>query len=87
MATLTAAAARAADDFSQTPLESKNKVGIIIGLCLITLFSNICGVTFYGRIERLVKLYKLFLMLGVFILMIIVRAGGTFWSGWCRRGQ
>lgn len=44
MATLTAAAARAADGFENTPLQKKDRAGIIAGLYLITLFSNLCGV-------------------------------------------
>ena len=44
MATLTSAAARAAHDFGLERLSYKDQSGIIIGLCLITLFSNICGV-------------------------------------------
>jgi hypothetical protein len=45
MATLTAAAARAADAFSDGEgVSQKGLIGIIIGLCAITLFSNLCGV-------------------------------------------
>ena len=45
MATLTTAAARAADDFV-TPLElaQGQKTGVIVGLCVTTLLSNVCGV-------------------------------------------
>ena len=43
-ATLTAAAARAADDFEGGVLVKKNQAGIIVGLYFITLFSNLCGV-------------------------------------------
>jgi hypothetical protein len=44
MATLTAAAARIADSFSDKPLSNNARIGIIIGLYAITLGSNICGV-------------------------------------------
>jgi hypothetical protein len=44
MATLTAAAARTVDTFHDHPVGKKQRVGIIIGLCLLTLFSNVCGV-------------------------------------------
>ena len=49
MATLTSAAARAADDFGVGALDSKSRAGIIIGLCLITLASNICGIKVFKR--------------------------------------
>ncbi len=45
MATLTAAAARIADSFSDKELDSGARIGIIVGLCFLTLVSNICGVT------------------------------------------
>jgi amino acid transporter len=45
MAAITAAAARAADDFSESEgISNKGLIGIIIGLYFITLFSNLCGV-------------------------------------------
>jgi hypothetical protein len=44
MATITSSAARAADSlYNKTPSKGST-TGIIIGLCLITLFSNIVGV-------------------------------------------
>ena len=50
MATLTAAAARIADSFSDQQLDRKARVGIIMGLCTITLGSNICGITVGERL-------------------------------------
>ena len=44
MATITSSAARAADSlYHETPSRGSTS-GIIIGLCLITLFSNLFGV-------------------------------------------
>ena len=44
MATLTSAAARASDNFEEHSPNKGKKAGIIIGLCILTLLSNICGV-------------------------------------------
>jgi len=45
MAAITAAAARAAEDFSESEgISNEGLIGIIIGLYFITLFSNLCGV-------------------------------------------
>ena len=45
MATLTAAAVRLVDQYSdQESLGKDSKAGITVGLCFITLISNICGV-------------------------------------------
>jgi len=45
MATLTAAAVRAADAFSDGKgVGRKSLIGIIMGLCTITLLSNLCGI-------------------------------------------
>jgi len=45
MATLTAAAARAADAFSDGEgVSRRGLVGIIIGLGTVTLLSNLCGI-------------------------------------------
>lgn len=50
MCTLTAAAARAADSFlGIDPLSKASKTAIIIGLCVITLFSNVFGVKVCGQ--------------------------------------
>src|SRR5215471_4956771 len=45
MAALTAGAARIADSFSDKELDRNARIGIIVGLCVITLASNICGIT------------------------------------------
>ena len=59
MAILTSAAARQADNFSPTgQLDTQSKCWIIIGLWVLTLASNICGVRWYGRFERVVKWFK-----------------------------
>ncbi len=45
MATITTSAARAADDFSDGGgVGNKGIVAIIVGLYIITLLSNLCGV-------------------------------------------
>jgi hypothetical protein len=44
MATITSSAARAADSLYNTTPSKGSASGIIIGLCVITLFSNILGV-------------------------------------------
>ncbi|KAI9776857.1 MAG: Cationic amino acid transporter 2 [Geoglossum umbratile] len=75
MATLTAAAARIADNFSDKPLSNNTRITIIIGLYAITLGSNICGVRIYGAIERVVKLFKMCLFVLLIIIMLLVKAG------------
>jgi hypothetical protein len=51
MATLTSFAARASDTFQEQPLSKGKKAGIIVGLCCLTLVSNICGVTVSIRLN------------------------------------
>ncbi|KAI9771279.1 MAG: Cationic amino acid transporter 2 [Geoglossum simile] len=75
MATLTAAAARIADSFSDKFLSSNKRIFIILGLYSITLGSNICGVKIYGEIERVVKFFKMCLFILLILLMILVKAG------------
>lgn len=93
MATLTAAAARIADNFLPDGqfLAKEQKAGIVIGLVVITLLSNACGVKVrsevgdinleltcsqtYGRLERVVKWFKILLIIGLCILMIMVNLG------------
>ncbi|KAI9800303.1 MAG: Cationic amino acid transporter 2 [Piccolia ochrophora] len=86
MATLTASAARSADKFTDYhSLKDDQKSGIIIGLCIITLLSNICGVKLYGTLERIVKWLKILLFLALCILMILVQAGVRGEEGVTRR--
>ncbi|KAF2803245.1 uncharacterized protein BDZ99DRAFT_453470 [Mytilinidion resinicola] len=78
MAALTSGAARVADNFGPSgspPLDKGKKTGIVIGLVTLTLFSNICGVKTYGRIERIVKWFKILLILLLCILMIVINLG------------
>ncbi|KAG9230141.1 amino acid permease/ SLC12A domain-containing protein [Amylocarpus encephaloides] len=77
MAYLTAAAARAADNFPSNGngISQKGIIGIIVGLCVITTLSNICGVRLYGNIERVVMIFKILLLVGVCVLMICIKAG------------
>lgn len=78
MAALTSAAARIADNFGPTgspPLDKGKKVGIVVGLVALTLLSNICGVKTYGRLERIVKWFKILLMVSLCVLMIVVNLG------------
>ncbi|MCJ1417616.1 Cationic amino acid transporter 2 [Xylographa parallela] len=77
MATLTAAAARVADDFvpSDQGLTSGQKAGILGGLFIITLLSNALGVKIYGRLERVVKWLKILLIIAVCVIMIIINVG------------
>jgi hypothetical protein len=48
MATLTSAAARAADDFGDSGISRPGVIGIIIGFFVITLLSNLCGIRVNG---------------------------------------
>ncbi|KAH8597738.1 amino acid permease/ SLC12A domain-containing protein [Bisporella sp. PMI_857] len=76
MATLTSAAARAADNFSgDSGMSRPGLIGIIIGFFVITLLSNLCGITLYANIERVVFQIKVALLFLVCILMILVKAG------------
>ncbi|ERF68588.1 hypothetical protein EPUS_04686 [Endocarpon pusillum Z07020] len=77
MAALTSAAARIADNFlpDGRTLANEQKAGIITGLLIITLLSNACGVQLYGRLERVVKWLKYFIIIGVCVLMIIINVG------------
>ena len=100
MAILTSSAARIAGQFDSQPNrntddERKQKIGIVIGLCVLTLLSNLSGVKvrmrpavtrcqdvesnvqqLYGRFERVIKWFKLVLIVGVCVLAIVIRAGG-----------
>ena len=52
MAVLTSAAARAAKSFwGADGLDDDDLIGIIVGFCMITLFSNLCGV----RVSRICR--------------------------------
>lgn len=53
MATLTSAAARASDNFEEYSLNKGKTAGIIIGLCTLTLLSNICGVRVSTQLNNL----------------------------------
>ncbi|KAI9751513.1 MAG: Cationic amino acid transporter 2 [Lichina confinis] len=80
MATLTSSAARIAGQFSSRPnsspdVERNQKIGIVIGLCVLTLFSNLCGIRLYGRFERMIKWFKFVLIIGLCVLMIVIKAG------------
>lgn len=80
MAILTSSAARIAGQFDSQPNrntddERKQKIGIVIGLCVLTLLSNLSGVKLYGRFERVIKWFKLVLIVGVCVLAIVIRAG------------
>ena len=53
MATITATAARTADSFTNGEGVSKNGlIAIIVGLYIITLLSNLCGVKVGARIDN-----------------------------------
>ncbi|MCJ1379437.1 Cationic amino acid transporter 2 [Xylographa soralifera] len=77
MATLTAAAARVADDFvpSGQGLTKGQKAGILGGLFVVTLLSNALGVRIYGRLERVVKWLKIMLIIALCVLMIMINVG------------
>ncbi|KAL8767350.1 MAG: hypothetical protein Q9209_006113 [Squamulea sp. 1 TL-2023] len=48
-------------------------------ILLLALFlMNACGVQLYGRMEWVFKWLKITLIVGLIILMILIRAGGTF---------
>jgi hypothetical protein len=51
MATLTSVAARASDTFQEKALSNAKKASIIVGLCGLTLVSNILGVTVSIRLN------------------------------------
>jgi hypothetical protein len=48
MATLTSAAARAADNFGDSGIGRPGLIGIIVGFFVITLLSNLCGIRVNG---------------------------------------
>ncbi|OCL08475.1 hypothetical protein AOQ84DRAFT_439560 [Glonium stellatum] len=78
MAALTSGAARIADNFAPSgspPLDKSKKAGIVVGLLALTLLSNICGVKTYGRLERIVKWFKLLLIIGLCVLMVAINLG------------
>ena len=85
MATLNAATARVADAFSAngTGLDQGQRAGLIIGLVVITAASNLIGVRWYGRIERVVAAFKLLLVVLLFVLCICIvfGAGGPSMAG------
>ena len=76
MAVLTSAAARQANNFSPTgDLNTESKCWIVFGLWALTLASNIAGVRMYGRLERIVKWFKILLIFGLCALEIAIKAG------------
>lgn len=78
MAALTSGAARIANDFAPSgspPLDKGKRAGIVVGLLTLTLLSNICGVKTYGRLERVIKWFKLLLITGLCILMVAINLG------------
>ena len=75
MATLNAATARIADNFSEAGLDDGQRAGLIVGLVAVTAASNLIGVRTYGRIERVVAVFKLLLILLLVVLCIGVICG------------
>jgi amino acid transporter len=76
MATLTSACAAIAGKFgSSTEVDRGRTIGIITSLLVVTLVSNLIGVKLYGRIERVLKWFKLLLILTICILMVAINMG------------
>jgi amino acid transporter len=75
MATLNAATARIADGFSDDGLDSGVRAGLVFGLVVITAGSNLIGVRLYGRLERVIAIFKLLLILLLIIICIGILLG------------
>jgi yeast amino acid transporter len=99
MATLTSAAARASDNFQENSLNKGKKAGIIIGLCILTFFSNICGVQVSTQLNNIttwkptlnIKVYGniergvMWLKLSLIIGLFVLMIGVNLGSMWCRK--
>ncbi|KAF2634637.1 hypothetical protein P280DRAFT_413354 [Massarina eburnea CBS 473.64] len=82
MATLTAHSAELTALLKDNPTRHPTgvEVGINIGLIGLTTFSHCLGVKLYGKVERVIMVFKLCLFVLVCILMLIVNTGGMFFT-------
>ncbi|KAF1961896.1 hypothetical protein CC80DRAFT_463405 [Byssothecium circinans] len=79
MATLTAHSAELTALLKDNPTRHPTgvEVGINIAFIILTTFTHCLGVRLYGKIERVIMVFKLCLFVLVCILMLIINAGGA----------